>query len=105
MAGGLSGGKRNAQAKQHHSISGGTEMNAPANIDSATLHSIELEQEILGAVLVTNSALEIIEREVSAGDFFEPLHSEIFEAFGRVRDAHGTIKPALVIASIGGDAC
>src|SRR5260370_663448 len=36
-------------------------MNAPANIDSATLRSIELEQEILGAVLVTNSALEIIE--------------------------------------------
>ncbi|SHH25120.1 replicative DNA helicase [Bradyrhizobium erythrophlei] len=79
-------------------------MNALARIDDAVLHNIVLEQEALGTVLVHNSALEIIEREVSAADFFEPLHSEIFEAFGRARDAHGTITPALIIASIGGDA-
>jgi replicative DNA helicase len=79
-------------------------MNALVKIDSADLHNIEVEQEALGAVLVHAQALEIIEREISAGDFFEPLHSEIFEAFQRVRDAHGIIKPALVIASIGGDA-
>jgi replicative DNA helicase len=79
-------------------------MNALARIDDAVLHNIALEQEALGTVLVHNSALEIIEREVSAADFFEPLHSEIFEAFGRSRDAHGTITPALIIASIGGDA-
>jgi replicative DNA helicase len=79
-------------------------MNAPANIDRAALHNIEIEQGALGAVLLYNAAFDIIEREVSAGDFFEPLHSEIFEAFGRLRDAHGTITPALVIASIGGDA-
>jgi replicative DNA helicase len=79
-------------------------MNALARIDDAVLHNIALEQEALGTVLVYNSTLEIIEREVSAADFFEPLHSEIFEAFARVRDAHGTITAALVIASIGGDA-
>jgi replicative DNA helicase len=79
-------------------------MNSPANIDNADFHNIEVEQEALGAVLVHNPALEVIEREISAGDFFEPVHSEIFEAFQRVRDAHGIIKPALVIASIGGDA-
>ncbi len=79
-------------------------MNAPANIDHAALHNIEIEQGALGAVLIYNPALEIIEREVSASDFFEPLHSEIFEAFMRVRDQHGTITPALVIASIAGDA-
>jgi replicative DNA helicase len=78
-------------------------MNAPANIDSATLHSIELEQEILGAVLVTNSALEIIEREVSAEDFSEPLHGQLFETFANVRDMHGVITLPLVIASMGGD--
>ena len=79
-------------------------MNAAARIDDAVLHNVALEQEALGTVLIHNSALEIIEREVSAADFFEPLHSEIFEAFGRARDAHGTITPALIIASIGGDA-
>jgi len=79
-------------------------MNAPTNIDHAALHSIDLEQEILGAALVTNRAFEVIERAVCAGDFFEPLHSRIFEAFASVLDAHGIITPSLVIASMGGDA-
>jgi replicative DNA helicase len=79
-------------------------MNAPLNIDRAAVSSIELEQEILGAVLVTNSALEIIEREVSAEDFSEPLHGQLFETFANVRDMHGVITPSLVIASMGGDA-
>jgi replicative DNA helicase len=79
-------------------------MNAPANIDHAALCSIDLEQEVLGAALVTNRAFEVIERAVSAGDFSEPLHSQIFEAFASVHDAHGIITPSLVIASMGGDA-
>jgi replicative DNA helicase len=79
-------------------------MNAPANIDHAAVSSIELEQEILGAVLVTNSALEIIEREVSAEDFSEPLHGQLFETFASVRDMHGVITPSLVTASMGADA-
>jgi replicative DNA helicase len=41
---------------------------------------------------------------VSASDFCEPLHSQLFETFASVRDAHGVITPALVIASMGGDA-
>ena len=79
-------------------------MNALAKIDNAALRSIELEQEVLGAVLVTNSALEVIERAVSAEDFSEPLHWQLFETFAKARDAHGIITPALVIASMGGDA-
>jgi replicative DNA helicase len=79
-------------------------MNAPANIDSATLHSIELEQEILGAVLVNNNVFDVIENRLTASDFFEPLHSEIFDAIAEVRASHGVVTPALIIASIGGDA-
>lgn len=79
-------------------------MNAPVKIDNAALCSIELEQEVLGAALVTNSAFDVIERAVSSDDFSEPLHSQLFETFGKVRDAHGIITPALVIASMGGDA-
>ena len=70
-------------------------MNAPANIDHSALSSIDLEQEILGAVLVSNSALEIIEREVSAEDFSEPLHGQLFETLASVRDAHGIITPVV----------
>jgi replicative DNA helicase len=78
-------------------------MNAP-DIDRAALCSIELEQEVLGAALVNNLAFETIERAVSAGDFFDPLHAQLLEAFRSVRDAHGVITPSLVIASMGGDA-
>ncbi|SHH61786.1 replicative DNA helicase [Bradyrhizobium erythrophlei] len=79
-------------------------MTAPANIDGATLHSIELEQAILGAVLVNNSVFDIIESKLTASDFFEPLHCEIFDAIAKVRASHGVVTPALIIASIGGDA-
>jgi len=78
-------------------------MNAPANINQAALYNIELEQEVLGAVLI-NSSFEVIERAVSAGDFFEPLHSQLFETFAAVHASHGGITPALIIASMGGDA-
>jgi replicative DNA helicase len=79
-------------------------MNAPANIDHAAVGNIELEQEVLGAVLHSNTVLEIIEREVSAEDFSEPLHSQIFETFISIRDLHGVVTPSLVIAAMGGDA-
>ena len=51
-------------------------MNAHANIDHAALSSIDLEQEVLGAVLMSPS-FEVIERAVSASDFSEPLHSQL----------------------------
>jgi len=78
-------------------------MNAPANINHAALGSIELEQEVLGAALI-NSAFEVIERAVSAGDFSEHLHSQLFETFAAVHASQGIITPAIVIASMGGDA-
>ena len=78
-------------------------MNAPANIN-ADLGNIAIEQELLGAVLITNSAFDVIERLVSAEDFYEPLNGQLFEAFARVNDAHGVITPSLVIASMGGNA-
>jgi replicative DNA helicase len=78
-------------------------MNAPANIDHAALSSIDLEQEILGVVLVSNSALEIIEREVSADDFSEPTHKAIFETIVSVYHTRGMVSPVLVVAGMGGD--
>lgn len=79
-------------------------MNALVKIDDAALGSLELEQEVLGAALVTNYAFDVIERAVSAGDFYEPLHSQLFETFANIHASHGIITPALVIASMGGDA-
>jgi replicative DNA helicase len=79
-------------------------MNAPANIDSATLHNIDLEQEILGSVIINNSAFDVIDSKLTAADFFEPLHCRIFDAIRNVHALHGVVTPALIIASIGGDA-
>jgi replicative DNA helicase len=79
-------------------------MNALATIDSATLHNIDLEQEILGSVIINNHAFEVIDSKLTAADFFEPLHCRIFEAIRHVHATHGVITPALIIASIGGDA-
>jgi replicative DNA helicase len=78
-------------------------MNAPANIN-ADLGNVAIEQELLGTVLITNSAFDVIERLVSAEDFYEPLNGQLFEAFARVHDAHGVVTPSLVIASMGGNA-
>jgi replicative DNA helicase len=79
-------------------------MNAPANIDSATLHNIDLEQEILGSVIINSSAFDVIDSKLTATDFFEPLHRRIFDAIRDVHTSHGVVTPALIIASIGGDA-
>ena len=76
-------------------------MNAPANIDNAALSSFVLEQEVLGAVLINNQALEAIERVINADDFSEPLHADLYDMFLSIREAHGIITPALVIAALG----
>jgi replicative DNA helicase len=42
-------------------------------------HNIEAEQALLGAILINNHAYERIEPIVTADDFFEPIHGEIFK--------------------------
>jgi replicative DNA helicase len=79
-------------------------MNALAKIDSAAVSNIEIEQGLLGAVIVNNSTLDIVEHSISADDFSEPLHTQIFKTFISTRSSHGVVTPALVIASMGGDA-
>jgi replicative DNA helicase len=79
-------------------------MNALAKIDKAAVSNIELEQGLLGAAILNNSTLDIIEHSILADDFSEPLHSQIFETLLSIRNSHGVATPALVIASMGGDA-
>jgi replicative DNA helicase len=42
-------------------------------------HNIEAEQALLGAIFNNNRAYERIELIVTADDFFEPIHREIFK--------------------------
>jgi replicative DNA helicase len=81
----------------------GPRMNAPANIEGS-LCDLTLEAELLGAILITNSAFEVIESIVTADDFHEGLHKQLFETFASVRETSGgLITPRLVIAAMGSD--
>lgn len=43
------------------------------------MHDVQLEQSLLGAVLMRNDLLPAIAEKVKAADFFEVLHGQIFE--------------------------
>lgn len=44
-------------------------------------HSIEIEQYVLGAILMNNEAAEIVQHALAGPeDFFEPIHRQIYEA-------------------------
>lgn len=49
-----------------------------ANVDSVP-HSIEAEQQLLGAILTNNDIFDRIASIVSADHFYDPVHARIFE--------------------------
>jgi len=73
-------------------------------IENLSTGDLLLEQELLGSILITDSVFAIIEPLVSASDFVEPLHSQLFETFANIRETSGgLITPRLVIAAMGND--
>lgn len=47
-------------------------------------HDVQVEQELLGALLVYNSIFPLVAARVKDEDFFEPLHQEIFRVIGQL---------------------
>jgi len=45
-------------------------------------HNIEAEQGLLGAILTNNEAYSLVSRLIETGDFFEPIHQEIYRVAG-----------------------
>jgi replicative DNA helicase len=43
-------------------------------------HNLDLEQALLGAILINNATLERVTSIIGVGHFFDPLHQEIFGA-------------------------
>ena len=43
-------------------------------------HNIELEQALLGALLISNATYHKVSPLVTPADFYEPLHGRLFEA-------------------------
>ncbi len=54
-------------------------MNAPGTTDRPSPHNIELEQALLGAILVNNEAFHHVANFVEPRHFYEPVHAKIYE--------------------------
>lgn len=47
-------------------------------------HNIEAEQALLGAILITNDALQTVVSFLEPDDFFEPIHRQIYDTATRL---------------------
>jgi replicative DNA helicase len=45
-------------------------------------HNIELEQALLGILLISNASYPRVSPLVTPADFYDPLHGRLFEAIG-----------------------
>lgn len=67
------------------------------------VNNIEAEQALLGALLIRNDVFDRITETVSAADFFDPLHQQIYDAIAK-RIAAGRAVDALAIRDLFRDA-
>lgn len=77
-------------------------MNEPQPHDP--ISCIDVEQELLGAILNNNEACDIASRFIEADDFAEPIHRNLFASFAAARNEGRTITITLAKAVLGGDA-
>ena len=68
-------------------------VNEPGN---SPPHSIEAEQALLGAILANDAALDAVESIVAVDDFYEPIHSFLFEHMLRAKEQGRRITLQLV---------
>lgn len=67
----------------------------------AAVVNVETEQALLGACLMNSDVLDVIDGMVTAEDFSEPVHVQIFDAFTRARTEGRRIDVKLVKAVLG----
>lgn len=63
--------------------------------------SVELEQDIIGTILLAPNRIDAIRRVIEPGEFAEPVHRAIFEAMVTLTDTGGTITPTTLRAAMG----
>lgn len=71
------------------------------HIDAGSLYDLEIEQALLGAIILRNDIFETVENLVSAEDFYEQIHQALFRQFGEMRSQGTIITLALVRSSLG----
>jgi replicative DNA helicase len=70
----------------------------------ASLIPLDLEQALLGAILIDPDVLERVDGQVVAADFGEPVHQRLFERFLAARAAGQRIDLRLARTALGQDA-
>jgi replicative DNA helicase len=60
-------------------------------------YDIEVEQALLGAILVDNRALEAVSAVLKPEHFYDPLHQRLFEAMATAIERAGTIVTPLTL--------
>ena len=60
-------------------------------------YDIEVEQALLGAILVDNHALERVSQLVNAEHFYDPLHQRLYEAMLGMSERGGMALTALTL--------
>jgi replicative DNA helicase len=66
-------------------------------------HNIEVEQELLGAILINNEAFYRVSDFLEPKHFFEPLHQRIFELVGSLIRAGKSASPTTLKTFLPGD--
>ena len=61
-------------------------------------HSIEAEQQLLGAILTNNEVYDRVSQIISASHFYEPVHARIFELCA-ARITKNTLASPVTMAS------
>jgi replicative DNA helicase len=73
-----------------------------ARIDTLEMpHSIEAEQGLLGAILLNQGALTVVEGIVTADDFYEQIHRKLFADFVERYNAGGRVTLDVTLAMLG----
>ena len=68
-----------------------------------TDHSIEAEQEVLGAILVNNAAMQYAAQHVGPEHFFEPFHQSLFDVMQTLINMGKVVTPVTVAPFVPAD--
>jgi replicative DNA helicase len=76
-----------------------------AQFDPQSLFNIEIEQELLGAILnLGGTVIDAVDSIIVPTDFFEPIHQTLFARFCEAHARGKSIHLALAIGALGSDA-
>jgi len=78
-----------------------TSVSLASAVGAALPHNIEAEQQLLGAILINNQALDRVSAFLGAGHFYDPLHARIFDVASQMIAAGRLANPVTLKHAFG----